>query len=387
MAEVAVFLSNPGHHTAMLAPVVRRLGERGVACRVLSLCELRGFASPVETFQEMGVPVDRLWPGWLRRRSRSEGALGVGHGRRRALLRSLTWYGVLGPRVRSRLSAPRLAVLPNDAAFPYDRIASLLRRRGIPFVLVQEGIRFPIPIEGDSGYGLGGAAALAAWGEGSAEHFRSIGVEPSRIHVTGSPRFDGTPPAVRSERKSPIAGAVEILLVTNPIDAQGFCSRGAKTRLVAGFVGLLREVLESGAARLTIRAHPGESREEYAQALTVEDRGRVSFDAGGSLDDHLDRCDVAVVMASTVGLEALRRGVPLAVLPTPGYGHVFDYVERGAALRLELTPALSAALLGQARQAEREATAAASYVARQLAHRGEAAERVAALMIELLGHD
>ncbi|NIY17465.1 MAG: hypothetical protein GWM98_22595, partial [Nitrospinaceae bacterium] len=50
---------------------------------------------------------------------------------------------------------PSLVVLPNDAAFPYDLIVAMLKTAGIPFVLMQEGIRFPLPgsEEGDA-YGL-----------------------------------------------------------------------------------------------------------------------------------------------------------------------------------------------------------------------------------------
>ena len=384
MADVAIFLSNPGHHVAMLAPVVGVLTGREVSCLVLSLCELRGFESPFDDFERIGAPVQALWPRWLRRRPAAvQGALGHSAGRRRALLRALSWHSVLEPALRKPLASVRLAALPNDAAFPYDRIAALLRRRRIPFVLVQEGIRFPIPIEGEERYGLAGATAIAAWGEGSAEHFRSIGVESSRIHVTGSPRFDRAPAPQRMDRRPSGSGSVRILLVTNPIDAQGFCTRGEKVRLVAEFVGLLRDSLEKGVARLTIRPHPGEGIEEYAERLPREDRDRVAFDTGGGLEDALARCDVAVVMASTVGLEALRRGIPLAVLPTPGHGHVFDYVDRGAALGLRLDSTLSAALLGHAGTGGRGAAGAETYLGRHLAHPGEATKRVAELMIGL----
>jgi hypothetical protein len=83
----------------------------------------------------------------------------------------------------------------------------------------------------------------------------------------------------------------------------------------------------------------------------------------------------AVVLASTVGLEALLFGVPLAVLSIPHHGHVFEYVERGAAVPLDLGPDFTTQLerllhgdvLG----------GAAKLLERHLANRGTAVTHVA----------
>lgn len=391
MAEVAVFLSNPGHHAAMLAPVVDYLDERGVTSRVHSLCEFRGFESPRASFAKPGTAVLAAWPALLRRRpGRSRGSTGspTGISWRRRLARLVAWHGVLRPRLERQLDpATRLAVLPNDSAFPYDRIVSLLRRRGIPFVLVQEGIRFPLPAETESRYGLNGAQALAVWGEASAEHFRSAGVEPNRIRITGSPRFDDRSAATWPSSNDAVRAKLEVLLITNPIDAQGFCTSAEKRALVANVIRNLRRGLDSEAVGLTIRPHPGEGVEEYRQALAPSDRDLVAFSPGGALEDDLRRSDVAVVMASTVGLEALLHGVPLAVLPTPGHGFVHDYVERGAAFGL----ALDDSLADQLRELRAPSTAyrhaVDEYLESHLASVGRATRSVGELMITLLRHE
>ena len=154
--------------------------------------------------------------------------------------------------------------------------------------------------------------------------------------------------------------------------------------MVARFVAQLHDALADGRASLTLRPHPGESREEYADAMPLADRALVSFDAGDDIDAVLAASDVAIVMASTVGLEALRQGVPLAVLPTPGHGHVHDYVKRGAALGVALEDGLAAKLAQHANPTEGYAAAVNAYLEDHLACSGRATQEVGRLMIGLL---
>ena len=65
---------------------------------------------------------------------------------RRLLQRSLR-LGGLGPRLRWILRDARAVLVPNDAAFPYADFTRWLRGRRTPYLLVQEGIRFPLPGE------------------------------------------------------------------------------------------------------------------------------------------------------------------------------------------------------------------------------------------------
>ncbi len=379
MADVDFFLSNPAHHLAMFAPVVAGLRDRGVTSRVRSLCELRGFDTPHELLLRAGAEVERLWPRWLARRRTAGGATpGAGRG----ALYTFAWRALIEPRLgRSVPESARLAVLPNDDAFPYDRLAAWLRRRGIDFVLAQEGARFTLPLA-DSSYGLGGARALAVWGEASADHFRSIGIPRDRIYVTGSPRFDGdvsVPEPTPWREGEPL----DVLLVTNPIDAQGFCSRAEKLALARSFVAPLEAAIADGSIRLALRPHPGEGRDLYTSALG----SKLRFADEEPLDRALDAADVVVIMSSTVGLEALRRHKPLAVLATPGHGFVHDYVSSGAALGIVPGPSLPLELLTLARPDPARQDRARQYVDRHVAHAGRATRTVVELMIGLLDEE
>lgn len=347
MKRVDFLLSNNRHHVDMMAPVVDRLTvDGGIHCRLLSLCEVRGLPSPTNRFRSAGAAVRRLLPlpvrrGWMADVARSVKQRPTSH----SVSRSLLWSLVLSPRLAMLWSRPPdLVVLPNDVAYPYDRIVSKLESRRIPFLLMQEGIRFPLPGEPeDRVYGASSACAVAAWGKSSAAYFRSVGVDENRLHLTGSPRFD----AINSidwqqmAQSMPFWGALgprNLLLLTNPIDDQGFCSTKEKHELVRRFVDHLEPLLNEGEIRLIVKLHAGESFELYESAL----RGASACHNVVILTDTplyplLAVADAAVILASTVGLEALLFDVPLAVLEIPRHGFIFDYVDRGGARGLRAT--------------------------------------------------
>ena len=54
---ISFVFTNPRHHVDMMAPVVRELAARGIAARMVSLAELRGFRTPT-----LDVPAVRAIP-------------------------------------------------------------------------------------------------------------------------------------------------------------------------------------------------------------------------------------------------------------------------------------------------------------------------------------
>ncbi|NIY17466.1 MAG: hypothetical protein GWM98_22600, partial [Nitrospinaceae bacterium] len=65
-----------------------------------------------------------------------------------------------------------------------------------------------------------------------------------------------------------------------------------------------------------------------------KDEGRITVIGRGPLYPLFVLSKAAIVLASTVGLEALMMDVSLGVLEIPGSGFVYDYVEQGAAMGL-----------------------------------------------------
>lgn len=394
MPSIDFLISSPGHHLEAARPVIARLEAAGQRCRLLSLCEFRGLDTPADPLGGLSSEVLRLLPLRPRRPSTLSGLQRPSPGRAALLgwLRAAAWRGVLGPALgRTLRPPPRLAVVPNDTAYPYDRIVDRYRRHDVPIVLLQEGIRFPLPAEGGSDrYGTGAVAAIAAWGESSADHFRRLGVPAHTIHLTGSPRFDGLdPPAWRRQgdelRRRLRLGERTLLLVSNPIDDQGFCTGGEKIRLLTRFASELAPLFADHRFHLAVRPH----RREDPRAFDPLRRGaaapeRVTIVRDEPLYPLFAAARAVVVLASTVGLEALMLGRPLAVLELPGWGFVHDYVRSGAARGLSwaspLAPQVAAML-----DAGGGTPAVESYLERSLATRNGAADRVARLILELAG--
>ena len=376
-------ISNPGHHVAQILPIFARLREEGVESRVISLCELRGFPTPTETIGAAGASCLRLLPPGVRR-SPTRGAPGGGESRRWA--RRLAWSLLLAiPIARALRSRPDLAVLPNDAAFPYDRLVGALGARSVPFVLIQEGIRFPLPAASTGpAYGSGGALAVAAWGETSARYFRSVGVADERIRPTGNPRFDdlAKPPA----RSAPVAGEPRrLLMLTNPIDDQGFCTTAEKLALFRRFIEGLEPLLAAGRLKVQVRPHGRESATAYAREVAdLPHAAAVGIEAKGSLYDLLGEADAVVVTASTAGLEALLFDRPLGVLEIPGAGFVYDYVERGAALGLSWRQPMAEQVGQLIEGGSVAATRIERYLADSLATRTDSGDRVTRLLLSCL---
>lgn len=344
MARIDFCISNDGHHVAMLQPVMQLLAEKGgYQCRVVSLCEFRGIKTPFEKLNISGLSVTPV----LSRRFRSSSSGGSQSGSRwsriiRTVVRYTSWYGLLNRPLEAIWDdKPDLVVLPNDAAFPYNHIVRQLKKRRIPFVLVQEGIRFPLPSTAaldDGIYGAGGAAAVAAWGESSAAYFCQQGVPQDRIYLTGNPRFDHLNQVdwdslAQEWRQKLSPGKKTLLFLSNPIDDQGFCTTKEKIELIARFVQQLEPLFNDEEFSLFIKLHGRESKSVLITSLqTLPYAGRITILQHEPLYPLFLIASAGVVMASTVGLEALLFGLPLAVLEIPGVGFVHDYVSEGAAL-------------------------------------------------------
>ena len=381
--------TNPRHHLDMMVPVARALADRGAACRFVSLAELRGFETPDLSQRLPRVEVRRAIPR-IRRNPAVGAGIGTDHygaaARVRQLAQRAVWTLALSPRLSSLLDGSRVVAVPNDAAFPYEELAGKLRDREIPFALLQEGIRFPLPAEQAKGaiYGLGGASALCAWGEASAAHFRSVGVPLTAIRVTGNPRFDGVDPTAWRDRGRELAASLgldrePLLYLSNTIDDQGFCTTAQKMELFASFLRESAPLVQREGRAIAVKLHAREDVQAFRAVAKAFPHVHVLDDA--PLFAVLAMGCAAVVLASTVGLEALAFGLPLGVLEIPGHGHVFDYVASGAAVALTIGNLEDG--VGRLLAGDTDRSRAAAFLDSHMAHRGNAARRIAETLHEL----
>lgn len=396
MPKVDFLISNDRHHAAMMRPAVQRLAARpDYQCRILSLCEFRGLVSPLGQFQMPGVEFVRVVPFQFRRSSSGGSQMGQATSQKRTLARNLSWHVLLRRPLQKAMAAkPDLVVLPNDSAFPYNRIVRQLKARQIPFVLLQEGIRFPMPAEREvEVYGAGGATAVAAWGEASGDYFRQVGVPNERICLIGNPRFDAISESdwqaegqrLKQELK---LGDNNLLFLSNPIDDQGFCTTQGKMELIGRFFREIAPIFADSDLGLVVKLHGRESAEDFQAmvgGLPYADRVRVLSNT--PLYPLFMLSQAAIILASTVGLEALLFNRPLGVLEIPGAGFVYDYVSSGAALGLSWHGSMVEQVCRLLAWPAQDRLAAERFVQRNFAVREGATTRLVELLIKLSGGD
>ena len=275
-------------------------------------------------------------------------------------------------------------MLPNDGAYPYDRIVRLLKGLAVPCCLVQEGIKF-----WRTRYGTGQADAVAAWGENSAEFFRRQGVPAERIHLTGNPRYETVTRDDRRDEAAEIADRLKLapnllLLASNPIDDLGMCTNREKLDLVRDFVAAMEPLFDDPEFHLAFKLHPRESVRQFsAIARESPDPARTSVLYDEPLYALLAASRAAVILASTVGIDALLCRVPLGVLEIPPHGFAFDYVQSGAALGLGWDGSMADQVRRLQRPGAWESLAGDRYLERNLKGRPGATELIVQLIQRL----
>ena len=388
--SVAFVFTSPRHHLEMMAPVAAELTRRGVACRMISLAELRGHDTPE------GQGLRRVLPWNLRGKPSMGGAPSTVATdekkslRRGTLAKAVVW-GALALRVRQLIAGAPVVVVPNDTAYPYDKLLAQVRGRGARTVLIQEGIRFPPEKSYIGGwYGTGGCTRICAWGEGSKDYFTACGVAERDIVVTGTPRLDTLDPAAWTARGAELIAkhqlrAAPLLFTSNPIETQGFGTERGKLALFARLLADAAPVLRAQQVPLCVKNHPQEDPEDYARIARdspIADLVTV-LPASTSIFALLAAARGAIVLTSTVGLEALAFGLPIGVLEIPGFPFAFEYVQRGAAV------ALTAGTIARGVQellagAPAHRVAGEALLARHLYDRGRAHQHVADVIEHVL---
>lgn len=332
--RIAIVITNPNHHFDLTRGVAQGLKESGIDVIFISLCELRRMRSPIGGFEKLKVDyhVLKSLPEQLKPDSGKK-TLGSNNSFVREVLRKVYWRLKLKPFFDKGLAGVDKVLLLNDAAYPGNYICRLLRKKKLPFFLLQEGIRFPLPNEVKIPYGNNGAKKVMTWGKRSQTHFKSIVPETTEVVVTGSPRFDEFLKRVAATKQRQLSKKV-LGVFTNPIDDQGFCSLEEKVQLFKNFVARVRSYLIAENIELAIKCHPREEIQQYLDVAREEDVPiRVLPD---SIFEAINDVDAGVIMASTVGLELLGARKNIAQLEIPQYGYVFDYEEHADFVKIPI---------------------------------------------------
>lgn len=314
----------------MTLSVALKLREMGYDPFYISLCEMRRMRTPTDKLNEHGLEFfsqaaisEELKP------STGAKTLGSNQSPLRNLLRSIFWALKIKPFVARAIKSADRILLMNDTAYPGDKIASLLNQKEIPFYLLQEGIRFPLPGEGKSSYGSNGATKLFTWGDRSAKYFASVIQTKTQVEITGSPRFDSFIKEISGLSKDPDSKTLGVF--TNPIDDQGFCTKAEKLSLFERFVDKAAPYLKEHGISLGVKCHPREDLSEYLNLANKHIDVRA---LDKDIKKAISQVDAGIIMASTVGLELLGAGKPIGQLEIPEYGWVFDYTDSASTLKI-----------------------------------------------------
>lgn len=224
---------------------------------------------------------------------------------------------------------PTHLVLDEDAT-PLARAAVAVgREMGVRSLVVQHGacgVRF--------GFAPLAADGICCWGPASRAQLLAWGVPAERIHVTGKPAESG-PTALWRRRRRPGRGAWPRVLMFATVpprderpDATIFHLTGETyAAMLRMTLGTLREY---GKVRLIVKLHPrGAVDGTLKRVLREFGEVDVRLARRGSVDEWLAGVDCVLSCASSAGIEAAARGVPVIQLLPAGSGDVLGAAELG----------------------------------------------------------
>jgi len=281
--------------------------------------------------------------------------------------RRVTDYWRDEPSFILEVERPDVVVVMNDVdpdCFPF---VSEANRRGIPTLLIAEGISFGEPpiergpsfllrvvkniitsgnpmhtskvllrgmawrlsgrtVPDYDRYGMS-CSRIAVWGEYSRELLVGMGADPAKVEVTGNPLFDDLaegmfdPESVRRGLGMQAGEKLVVYASCNPVNI-GWWTEEEVGRTVRA---VRRAAEEVPGCRLIVRPHPTEREEVYRKHLGGE-TGRVRVSKAERLYDLLGACDILITDASVVGLEAAVMGKPVVIVNLTGKPYpVRDY--------------------------------------------------------------
>jgi hypothetical protein len=335
--SIAFLFTNPGHHLEAMAPVIDELRRRGRDTTLISLAELRGLDTPTSR------PMTRAIPFRIRKKAGDPESFGIElrDWQKGVRVQDLVWTFGLGPRLRWLLRDAELLVIPNDIGFPYNRLIAERRRRGQRTVLMQEGIRFTLPARYTGPhYGTNGADLVCVWGEGSRVYFEHTGVPAETLCITGTPRMDALDPSAWTTRGAELLAELglstpPLAYLSNPIETQHYGPKELRLDCFERFLAAAIPILAERGLALVVKPHAGESPADYRAIAARSPRAElIHVVPAAPIFAVLAAARAAIVLSSTVGLEALLFGRSLGALEIPGHGYPFEYVSQGAAVPL-----------------------------------------------------
>ncbi len=217
-------------------------------------------------------------------------------------------------RFMRRIPTLRVVGADYDRGDPTAILFAAAKSLGLATFSVQHGVIMSSDVA--SNYSPLVADAICVWGEAAKAKLEREAVESDRITIVGNPTLDHA--AFRPDPTGGPGNTIYLALSSPDLVME--------RQLVSAFARL-RDASPDGAS-FVVRLHPARSTEDYQW---IEDEfGLAIGDRAQQPADVFAHAKALLVTDSTLGLEALRAGVPVAVLRVPavplaqGQGYVLD---------------------------------------------------------------
>ena len=244
----------------------------------------------------------------------------------------------------ARILQPRAAIVVWDQDPLGSAVCAAMKRVGRPSLTLVHGalgrqnLPYFAPIL---------ATHAVVWGELQKQMFQERGVPADRIVCAGL--FDPRPaPAVLSvaEREARLRRLGAAPSSRHVVVVGLTCLRKPEHAAWGSLAQELSRLLPG--SLILCRLHPSNDRASFAESLAEHDRLRILDDRMMSSAETLDLADAVVVDSSSLGFDALQRGLPVVVIDPPdGSGYfalMLEAVQAGAALYARDTAQLAAHL-------------------------------------------
>ena len=227
-------------------------------------------------------------------------------------------------------------VVTIDDRSPFGKTVNVISKSlGVPTLMVQHGIVADHPI-----YGPICSDKMAVFGHAFKDALVKRGVNPDDIVVTGQPRFD-----VLVNTKYDKKWIYEKLNLNGEKGLIVFASTDLpddeKELTVRELCAAMKQFPDK---QLVIKPHPSDDGAMFVDLLC-----KFNLDAivvHDYLYELLSACDLLITTWSTVGLEAMILDKPIIVINLMNRPDMTSYVERGAAIEVNMPNALSG-IIGQ----------------------------------------
>ncbi|PCJ67879.1 MAG: hypothetical protein COA58_01700 [Bacteroidetes bacterium] len=341
MKHVDFIITNPNHHVLITLPIARALQKNGVSVNYISLCEIRGFRTPEKILNDTHISFKKFDFDRSKKDEKDDNESKKASWWdkvKSAAMREVFWDIMIRPKFNKWFKNTTHAVLLNDTAYPGDFIIRYLSRKKITTILMQEGIRFPLPVEDRNMYGSSGVDYLIAWGQKSADYFKKMVKQKTQVLHLGSPGFDKSLYLQQSLDSVPDVIS-KIAIFGNPIDDQQFVSSKEK---MAIYIDLARTLMDYSKRHkrdleIVFKNHPREASEVLRDRLEKNGLGHIRvFESSSDIDIVLNTVDAGIVFASTVGINVILHGKKLAVVKLKNHDYLGDYVQDSVAYGLNM---------------------------------------------------